>query len=158
VKRCYSAFPGTSSPGPGTSGRPRSRRRQADVDLALVLRIDVTVDQRPFARFQRADDPRHLRRQHAQKSLQVADDQRAVVLQERQGHELDVGQADLVPAIARPGHPQAGQQTQQFLCKLVETYPGPGGNHRARSPSGDWDHPGGAGGTSSGAGVFVDYR
>ena len=65
-------------------------RGQGHVDLALVLRIDTTGDQRPFAVLQRADDAGHLGGQDAELPLYVADDQRLVLTQDRKRNELDL--------------------------------------------------------------------
>ena len=58
---------------------------EANVDLALIVGVDSAADQRPLPRFQRADDPGHLRGQYAQKTLNVADDHGAAVLENCQG-------------------------------------------------------------------------
>ena len=58
---------------------------EANIDLALIVGIDSAADQRPLPRFQRADDPGHLRGQYAQKTLNVADDHGAAVLENCQG-------------------------------------------------------------------------
>ncbi len=75
---------------------------EADVDLALVARIDLALNQRAIAVFQRADDARHLRGQDAEDALNVADDHGAVGLQNGQGEKFDFFEvAKAAPATQR---------------------------------------------------------
>ena len=91
---------------PDSRSAPFAPRGHHHVDLALVARIDVAGDQRPIAILQRANDPRHLRRQHAQQPLNVADDHGSVLGQDRQSQKLDLLE------IARPPFAAQGRQRQ----------------------------------------------
>ena len=74
-----------------------------DVDLAFVARIDSALDQRTFAIFQRPDDARHLSGQHAQHTLDVANDQGAVLLKQRERQEFDFFQVACTASAAQRG-------------------------------------------------------
>jgi len=75
--------------------------RQDHVDFALIVRVDTARDKRLFTCLQGTDDPRHLGGQDTQLTLNVAHDQRLVMVQQRQRQKLDFLEVAGTPPAAR---------------------------------------------------------
>jgi hypothetical protein len=72
-----------------------------DIDFALVARVYLTSYERAFTSLQRANDSRHLCRQDAKDTLDVPNDHRSVLLEDRQSKEFQLLQVSDTPAAAK---------------------------------------------------------
>ena len=102
--------------------------READVDLALVARVDAALDERALAVFQGADDARHLGGQDAEQALDVADDHRAVRLEEREGEELDLLEVAAAAPAAQRGKTDVCHDFEKLVCDIFDTMTGADGH------------------------------
>ena len=118
-----------------------SRRSEDDVDLALVAGIDAALDERPFAVFQRADDARHLCRQHTEEALDFAHDHGALSMEKREGEELDFLEVAAAASAAQAGQADVRDHFKQVLGDIFDPVSGADGHGllsrcRVRSVSG----------------------
>lgn len=104
---------------------------EADVDLAFIAWIDAALNEGAVAVFQGADDARHLRGQHAQEALNVADDHRVVRLEQRKGEEFDFPEIAAAAPAAERGKTNLRDDLEQFVGHVLDTVTSADGHGKA---------------------------
>jgi hypothetical protein len=94
---------------------------QAHVNFAFVARVDLAGDEGLLAFFQGADDAGHLRRQHAENALDVADDHCALALQDDERQELRFLEVAQSPAGARQIKTKLRGEVEYSVCDLIDS-------------------------------------
>src|SRR6185437_2080670 len=110
-------------------------RRHSHIDLALVVRIDTASNERMFSRFQGTNDPRHLSGQDTQLTLNVADDERFMMVEQRQCQKLHFLEVAGAAAAARSHQAELRNQIEKILREFLHAHLGSGGDHVDRVPS-----------------------